>query len=163
MWFARYCGSWGGRYTPWSDRVRGLTRGGRETWDNTPSIREGDHEVSRKEATLQLGGILVWYWFGAGLFIWPLWFAMDFQGTAGKEVTALQTRQQYLGTLAEQKRCGEAPVAATAGWVRAPAPVALTASPLVATPIPAVSSVPTNPLSLEPAAPNSYHPHWTVP
>ena len=23
----------------------------------------------------------------AGLFIWPLWFAMDFQGTAGKEVT----------------------------------------------------------------------------
>src|SRR5438874_13223759 len=65
MWFARYCGSWGGRYTPWSDRVRGLTRGGRETWNNTPSIREGDHEVSRKEATLQLGGILVWYWFGS--------------------------------------------------------------------------------------------------
>ena len=22
----------------------------------------------------------------AGLFIWPLWFAMDFQGTAGKEI-----------------------------------------------------------------------------
>jgi hypothetical protein len=42
---------------------------------------------------------------------------MDFQGTAGKEVTALQTRQQYLGTLAEQKRCGEAPPAgSTAGW-----------------------------------------------
>src|ERR1700730_13489542 len=43
----------------------------------------------------------------AGLFIWPLWFAMDFQGTASKEVTALQSRQQYLGTLAEQKRCWE--------------------------------------------------------
>jgi len=33
-------------------------------------------------------------------------FAMDFQGTAGKEVAALQSRQQYLATLAEQKRCG---------------------------------------------------------
>ena len=54
----------------------------------------------------------------AGLFIWPLWFAMDFQGTAGKEITALQTRQQYLGTLTEQKRCGEAPVGATA-WAGA--------------------------------------------
>ena len=42
----------------------------------------------------------------AGLFIWPLWFAMDFQGTAGKEVAALQSRQQYLATLAEQKQCG---------------------------------------------------------
>jgi len=42
----------------------------------------------------------------AGLFIGPLWFAMDFQGTAGKEVAALQSRQQYLATLAEQKRCG---------------------------------------------------------
>jgi len=42
----------------------------------------------------------------AGLFIWPLWFAMDFQGTAGKEVAAFQSRQQYLATLAEQKRCG---------------------------------------------------------
>lgn len=41
----------------------------------------------------------------AGLFIPILWFGMDFQGTAGKEVAALQARQQYLGTLAEQ-RCG---------------------------------------------------------
>src|SRR5438270_3372784 len=69
----------------------------------------------------------------AGLFIWPLWFAMDFQGTAGKEVTAIQTRQQYLGTLAEQKRCGVTSRAATAGWGRAPAPVALTSSPPVVT------------------------------
>jgi hypothetical protein len=44
----------------------------------------------------------------AGLFIWPLWFAMDFQGAAPKEVAALQARQQYLATLAEQ-RCGAAP------------------------------------------------------
>jgi hypothetical protein len=57
----------------------------------------------------------------AGIFIWPLWFAMDFQGTAGKEEAALQSRQQYLGTLAIEKGCAttEPPrMAAT------PAPVA---------------------------------------
>jgi hypothetical protein len=43
----------------------------------------------------------------AGLFIWPLWFGMDFQGTAGKEAAALQSRQQYLAVLAEQRHCGE--------------------------------------------------------
>lgn len=42
----------------------------------------------------------------AGLVIWPLWFAMDFQGAAGKEATALQSRQRYLATLAEERRCG---------------------------------------------------------
>jgi hypothetical protein len=42
----------------------------------------------------------------AGIFIWPLWFGMDWQGTAGKEVAALQSRQQYLVTLAEQRNCG---------------------------------------------------------
>jgi hypothetical protein len=43
----------------------------------------------------------------AGLFIWPLWFGMDFQGAAGKEAAALQNRQQYLAVLAEQRHCGE--------------------------------------------------------
>ena len=43
----------------------------------------------------------------AGLVIWPLWFAMDFQGAASAEIAALQTRQQYLATLATQ-RCGNA-------------------------------------------------------
>lgn len=42
----------------------------------------------------------------AGLFIWPLWFAMDFQGTADKETAALNSRQQYLAVLAEQRQCG---------------------------------------------------------
>jgi hypothetical protein len=42
----------------------------------------------------------------AGVFIPVLWFGMDFQGTAGKEVAALQSRQQYLAVLAEQKHCG---------------------------------------------------------
>lgn len=44
-----------------------------------------------------------------GLVVWPLWFAMDFQGTADKEAAALQARQQYLGQLAVQKRCGGLP------------------------------------------------------
>jgi hypothetical protein len=39
----------------------------------------------------------------AGLFVWPLLFAMDFKGSAGKEVAALQARQQYLTTLATEK------------------------------------------------------------
>jgi hypothetical protein len=43
----------------------------------------------------------------AGLFIWPLWFAMDFQGAAGVEAQALQARNQYLATRAAQQRCIE--------------------------------------------------------
>ena len=41
-----------------------------------------------------------------GLFIPILWFGMDWQGTAHKEAAALQARQEYLGALAIQKRCG---------------------------------------------------------
>jgi hypothetical protein len=44
----------------------------------------------------------------AGFVVPILWFGMDFQGTADKETAALQSRQQYLATLAEQRRCGEA-------------------------------------------------------
>jgi hypothetical protein len=103
---------------------------------------------------------------------------MDFQGTAGKETTALQTRQQYLGTLAEQKRCGEAsPGETTAGWAGS-APVALAASPPMATPIPATPHISVSPLAPGPVNPGSgsvgqtvlfpvtindaYHPHWSV-
>src|SRR5258708_37525532 len=45
----------------------------------------------------------------AGLVVWPLLFAMDFQDSASKEVAALQSRQQYLATLAEQKSPPDAP------------------------------------------------------
>jgi hypothetical protein len=45
----------------------------------------------------------------AGIFIPVLWFGMDFQGTADTEITALQSRQQYLAMLADQKRCGAEP------------------------------------------------------
>lgn len=43
----------------------------------------------------------------AGLFIPILWFGMDFQGTADTEITALQSRQQYLSMMADQKRCAD--------------------------------------------------------
>lgn len=42
----------------------------------------------------------------AGVFIPILWFGMDFQGTADTEISALQSRQQYLSMMADQKRCG---------------------------------------------------------
>ena len=42
----------------------------------------------------------------AGVFIWPLLFAMDFQGATDKEVAALNSRQQYLAVMAEQRQCG---------------------------------------------------------
>ena len=45
-----------------------------------------------------------------GLFVPVLWFEMDWQGAANKEAAALQSRQQYLGALALQKRCGQASV-----------------------------------------------------
>jgi hypothetical protein len=40
-----------------------------------------------------------------GLFIWPVWFGMDFQGSAGIEIEALQARQQYLAAGAAQQHC----------------------------------------------------------
>jgi hypothetical protein len=38
-----------------------------------------------------------------GIVIWPVWFGMDFKGAAAKDAAALQARQQYLTTLAEQR------------------------------------------------------------
>ena len=43
----------------------------------------------------------------AGLVIPVLWFGMDFQGTTDAEIQVLHARQQYLSSLAEQRRCGE--------------------------------------------------------
>ena len=78
----------------------------------------------------------------AGLLIWPLWFAMDFQGAAPKEVAALQARQQYLATLAEQ-RCG-AVVPLPIQTVPPPVATSPTAAPSVvpAPVVPASSSTP---------------------
>jgi hypothetical protein len=67
----------------------------------------------------------------AGVFIPVLWFAMDFQNASGKEAQALNARQQYLGTLAEQ-RCTavgpSGPAQATPPSPSADAPVPATAS-----------------------------------
>ena len=43
------------------------------------------------------------------VLFFPALFLMDFQGTAEKETAALQSRQQYLATLAESKKCSEEP------------------------------------------------------
>ena len=45
-----------------------------------------------------------------GVFIWPVWALMDFKGAATTEQQALQQRNAYLATLA-QERC-KAPVTA---------------------------------------------------
>jgi len=38
-----------------------------------------------------------------GIVVWPVLFAMDAQGAANTEIAALQARQQYLASLAEQR------------------------------------------------------------
>lgn len=65
----------------------------------------------------------------AGIFIPVLWFGMDFQGTADTEITALQSRQQYLSMMADQKRCGVEPESPPPKTKRAvkPKPVAAAA------------------------------------
>jgi hypothetical protein len=73
-----------------------------ETTANTARITDLGRESGNKTAQNVAAGV-------AGLFIWPLWFAIDFQGSTGNEEAALQSRQQYLATLAEQRSCA-APV-----------------------------------------------------
>jgi hypothetical protein len=46
----------------------------------------------------------------AGVFIWPVWFAMDFKGAAAADEDAIRNRQNYLTSLAARRGCG-----ATAG------------------------------------------------
>jgi hypothetical protein len=70
-----------------------------EAQGNNAQVQELASEEGFKVAQNVAAGV-------AGLFIWPLWFGMDFQGAASKETAALQNRQQYLETLAEQNRCG---------------------------------------------------------
>ena len=70
---------------------------------NNQKVRELASEEGLKVGQNVAAGV-------AGLVIWPLLFAMDFQGSASKEVTALQSRQQYLASLAEQ-RCAPAAAA----------------------------------------------------
>ena len=66
---------------------------------NNTQMRELAGEEGSKVAQNVAAGV-------AGLVIWPIWFAMDFQGSASKEVAAIQSRQQYLAALAEERHCG---------------------------------------------------------
>ena len=114
-----------------------------EVQTNNKKIQDLAGEQGGKVAQNVAAGVI-------GLFIWPVWFGMDFQGTAGKEVDALNSRQQYLATLAEQRNCGApaAPppaalaVAVTQPVVTAPSqPVAQPQSAtLSAAPVPVASS-----------------------
>jgi hypothetical protein len=85
----------------------GCTAIAAEVKANNTKIQELASEQGAKVAQNVAAGV-------AGLFIWPLWFGMDFQGAASTETTALQSRQEYLGTLAQQKRCEATPATATA-------------------------------------------------
>ena len=62
---------------------------------NNSKISELGGEQGAKTAQNIAAGV-------AGLFIWPLWFAMDFQGAATKEIAALEARNAYLGERALQ-------------------------------------------------------------
>ena len=80
----------------------------------------------------------------AGLIIPILWFGMDFQNAAGKEVAALQSRQQYLATLAEQ-RCGAVvpvPIQTIPAVPSNPTQPVPVAAPVPAAPTPAPAVVP---------------------
>ena len=81
-----------------------------EATANDAKIKDLGRESGNKVAQNVAAGV-------AGLLIWPLWFAMDFQGAADKDTAALQARQNYLGTLAAQRGCAGSslsPVNATA-------------------------------------------------
>lgn len=116
-----------------------------EVQANNKKVTELGGEEGSKVAQNVAAGV-------AGLIIWPLLFAMDFQGAAPKEIAALQARQQYLATLAEQ-RCG---AVAPLPIQTVPPPVATTttAAPSVgpAPVIPASSTTP-DPTSNAPLIP----------
>jgi hypothetical protein len=73
-----------------------------EVQANNTRVQELAGEQGLKTAQNVAAGV-------AGLLIPVLWFGMDFQGAASKEVAALQSRQQYLAALAAQRRCGAEP------------------------------------------------------
>lgn len=78
-----------------------------EVQSNNQRVQELAEEQGFKVAQNVVTGV-------AGFVIPVLWFGMDWQGAASKEVAALQSRQQYLATLAEQRNCGSAaPVTAS--------------------------------------------------
>jgi hypothetical protein len=76
-----------------------------EIESNTRQIAELGSEQGGKIAQNIAAG-------AAGLFIPVLWFAMDFQGAATKEIAALEQRNGLLGEMALE-RCGQEALAPT--------------------------------------------------
>jgi hypothetical protein len=101
-----------------------------EVQANNKQVQDLSGEEGGKVAQNVAAGI-------AGVFIWPLFFAMDFQGASGKEEAALQSRQQYLAVLAEERRCGSPEAAVAVSGPAAVTPVVVAAPP----PYNSVSSV----------------------
>ena len=68
---------------------------------NNIKVKELAEEQGVKVAQNVVSGV-------AGFVIPVLWFGMDWQGSAGKDVAALQARQQFLTNLAVE-RCKQSP------------------------------------------------------
>lgn len=83
------------------DRQMDCTAISAEVQGNNTKVTELGVEQGNKVAQNVAAG-------AAGLFIPVLWFGMDFQGAADKEISALQSRQQYLAVMATDRRCGAA-------------------------------------------------------
>lgn len=79
-----------------ADRGLDCTQIAAEVAANDVKIRNLGSEEGGKVAQNVAAGVV-------GLFFFPAWFLMDFQGTAPKEVAALQSRNQYLATVSAEK------------------------------------------------------------
>lgn len=101
---------------------------------NNAKVTELSNEQGWKVAQNVATGVV-------GLVIWPVWFGMDWKGAAAKDAAALQARQQYLTTLAEQ-RCapGYRPPAAPS-----PYPYVPPQTPSAYAPQPSLPSAPAAP------------------
>ncbi|MEY5098692.1 MAG: hypothetical protein RJA36_1411 [Pseudomonadota bacterium] len=65
---------------------------------NSQKIAQLQAEKSGKLAQNVAAGI-------GGLFLFPIWFAMDFKGAAATDEQALNSRQVQLGGLAREEGC----------------------------------------------------------
>lgn len=81
------------------DQTMGCTAISAEAQANAAKMQELAGEQGGKAAQNIAAGVV-------GLFVWPAWFLMDLQGSASTETAALNSRNQYLATLATERRCG---------------------------------------------------------
>ena len=88
---------------PW-DQTASCTQIRAEIEANNIKVKELADEQGWKAAQNVVTGV-------GGLLIPVLWFGMDWKGSAGKDVAALQARQQYLTTLATEKCAQPSPPA----------------------------------------------------